>query len=136
MCGSIPHTGANFKTHTMKNTSHTTDARQFYSMIALMRVASYFGKDLIKSKSVGPAIKQDLHYTVLKMEGFETKAFSTAPQEAKKIWLKEWQDRDYIVFASVLSLMSEMNEEQRSVVEQTCEAISKGEHFVVEVEPQ
>ena len=115
----------------MKDNKPTPAAYQFYNMMALYKIGNKFATNLIEEKNVAPALKQELGYVVNKIRNFERKALANQVQSDQSVWNKEWSERDYEVFNAVFMYMADMNEEQRSAVEEFTQQLSKGEVKIV-----
>lgn len=106
----------------------TKEAKAFYSMIAMFVCASDIGEYIVNSPepTVVPAIKDKIRGINGTIRRFMGQMLKKLPEKDVALWKKEWIDRDYNVYQSVFSMMSDMTDEQRLGVEEFCEQVLKG----------
>ena len=102
------------------------EASCFYSMMALFKVACNNGDIVVKSARVGDEIRRELTYVLKKIRKFERETTETAPPDVRNLWFREFNERDYAIFASVFYLMANMSDGQRDSIETFCTAVAEG----------
>lgn len=92
-------------------------ASTFYSMIALLKVVNRYANYLSDSKEVGYNLKAEIRLLQSRIKCIDRRAADVLGEDAA-LWQSQWTDKDFEVFASVLFSLIDMDEQQRSVVEQ------------------
>lgn len=95
-----------------------------------MKSIRYYNSWLIESGAVHQRVKHSMNCVSNRIADFERLVNDSIGPNDHADWQKEWTERDFLVFSSVFRIMSDMNEEQRSVLEQVGLAIEKGEFHV------
>jgi hypothetical protein len=99
-----------------------------YSILNLWRIGAMWAKvGLIDTRLVQQEQKQYLMTAIRNINSFHNFMFMGVTAADKAIWDREFTDRDVEVLGSIFHELSQMDDNQRAVVEQVCIAIGKGE---------
>lgn len=101
-------------------------ASTFYHTYALLIASRYYMNDLIDSKEVSFSLKRDLRTLCNRISDLERSANNTLKGAEHAQWKREWTDKDFQVFASVLGKMVDMPEDKRAVLEEFATELDHG----------
>lgn len=99
------------------------DQHTFYSMMTLFRIGKDYAKYLIAREGISKSLKMDLTVISNKIAFVERTCLNSLANEERAAWQREWTEKDYEVYGSILFALNDMNEEKRAMVE----------HFVTEL---
>lgn len=105
----------------------TQAARTFYFTWALMKAVKYYLGNMIDEKEVSYSLKAEFKILTNRITTLQKEAINSLGKQDGDTWQREYTDRDYQVFASVLTRMVDMNESQRAILEEFTEQLCKGE---------
>ena len=107
----------------------TTEAHTFYSMIALLKVTDRYSDYLLQSGEVSYGLKPTIKILQNRIKdlskGIDEFLAKKHPNDAQT-WKKEWNDKDFEVYGSILFILNDMNEQQRATAEQFMQELQKG----------
>ncbi len=95
-------------------------------MMALLKCAEVYKDDLVEANGVAFDVKNELNHLFRRFKLFHEKVTSDMPDTARKMWNEQWE-RDFLVYASIFESMTNMNDQQRSVLEDFTKELEKGE---------
>ncbi len=99
----------------------TKETKIFYTMIGMMNCALTCKEYLVSApvNAVHREIKYGLNKIFSSYGNFLNDILKDIPPKDRETWLNEWnwRNRDYTVYQSVFSIMSDMTDEQRAAVE-------------------
>lgn len=104
----------------------TYAATTFYQTYALLMAARYYIKDLIEHKDESRGLKSDFQLLCNRITDLERTSNQSLDAKDAASWRREWTEKDYLVFASVLGKMCDMTEEQRAGVEEFVIQMAEG----------
>ena len=105
----------------------TKASHTFYFTFALLKASKYYLSDLIAEKEVSMSLKRDFRIIINRITDLEKTALNHLAKRDSETWAKEWSDRDFQVFASVFSIMNDLDEERRLMLEQFAKQLQGGE---------
>jgi hypothetical protein len=113
----------------------TKEAKQFYSMLALLKCAEEFKAYLMACDGVHGTVKHEMKGLFNRLKLFQDAITKDLPRPDKEKWEEDWK-RDFLSFSAVFEKMSEMTDEQRDILELAAEGILKNEIIVEHAKPQ
>jgi len=108
-------------------------AKDFYTLVAMLKCAECIKFSLSADKQVGGKLKHLLNNLFNSFKVMMREATFHMPEENRKIWDADWS-RDYLVFMSVFEQMSDMTDEQRLAVEEFSKQLIGGNVQIVNQE--
>jgi hypothetical protein len=103
----------------------TKEAKQFYAMLALLKCAKVFSDYLLQMNGVHGDVKNELKGLFNRFKIFQENVTKGMPADDRKLWETDW-NRDYLSFSAVFEIMSDLNDEQREILEQFASELQKG----------
>jgi len=103
---------------------HKKEAKQVYAMFALLKCAEQYKDYLLGCGGIQFGIKQAMKEFFKRFTLFEKFFIKDVTPEDRKLWADDWK-RDFMVYGSVFTLMSEMTDEQRSSVEKYAQEVAE-----------
>jgi len=110
----------------MSNVVVTKEASVFYTLVALLKVSNRYADYLCDSGEVAYTLKSDLRRLQNRIKDLDSKCNNSLDGNDADLWRKEWSEKDFEVYSSILFTLADMNEEQRSVAEQFMMELKKG----------
>lgn len=104
----------------------TKEASTFYSLMAMLKISGNFIDFLVSSKSVARSLKFDLNQLRNNINRIDRICNQSLEGSEAQQWRREWSDRDYEVYSSILFSLNDMSEEQRSIMEQFAIELQRG----------
>lgn len=104
----------------------TKEANTFYALMALLKVAKNNIEYLCGRAEVAYNLKHTLRTLNNRITDLEKACNRSLDGSDLAIWQREWTERDFEVYGSILCNLNDMSEEQRAVAEQFMEELKKG----------
>lgn len=104
----------------------TREASTFYSMMALLKVVNHYAEYLCSSGEVVKNLKRDIRLLQNRIKDLDRTCNRSLEGSERQQWQKEWTEKDFEVFSSVLFVMADMSEEQRNIAEEFMNELKAG----------